>query len=1226
MASSLWRFICDRAPVTGSPANRSEPVASILLTLSSALASESSAAQAVPPLVQQLHSLLDLLLASPKAIVEMEAPLVPMGLKLLAFYGEQTGQVPTTAQTVALMSQAVYVDVLRSFLSQAKFQKWIAAVGDRPPSAAVQQQLQALDSFELGDIDARLAVPYFQNSSLAAAYGDILAARLVDWGVKLESARQVTTRLAQQTSRLMLPVLMKQSPAVKALLDWYRRHGSVVFEKYLGIDAYLEADIARGPQALVFGEGFTLADIYIPPKAQPLNAKGETDASQGPMFLADWAQWLLTDPAQASQVMVLRGEPGRGKSSFCRIFADWVRHHERANWIPVIINLADVTPASQPVEEILNGVMGEVSGQSGVDWLTDYNLNFLFLLDGLDQLQSQTPEGLRQFMAQVGQFQQRCAQEATLGHRILLTGTPSSLQTLQPDLPENLQQVRLLPMDNSARSQWLDRWQNLLGPNQRDFGAVLTDKRLPEWLQGLTREPLMAYVLAAMGRDGYFKLEQLAWVEGAKAKMFFYERMIAWGLANRGDDRAAPPLRASDFSREATSSLSRNIRRALQGAATTLMQSGRGVTRLDLTQGSGLEPGTVSEQAREIGLESLWHALARFYLQPGGEDALQPVRQSFIELLCAEHLIDRLMEGCRPGADRDYAVDDAQFCWTVYDLLGVLSLTPGTLEYLMFMLSKCAEPETAQLHRRLQDFYCRWNQGEFIDADADTLPQQKKRRLQAISPQLTAGPGQRQVDMAVGLNTLILLLHLHRYGQYLLEAQAAAGERPQNVLAFHPCYQRRQIGQSRDRKQLDASQLMRIIGMSQCLGPTAFVQKVGPFLGGAILSGADLRSANLAGVDLAKADLTRATLSHGNLQGANLRSATLYRSNLSDADLSGADLQSSQLSNADLSRANLSNACLSQANLKKACLRNANLEKAILINTVLARANLMGANLSQAKLSGANLSQADLSHAALRSIALANAIVAGVSFISADLRSADLSGATLNGTDFRSANLSSADLKNADLSGANLSGTNLSNTDLDGAVLLGVNLFEAKLFEASLKAANLDGANLFHVNLGSADLSEASLRGADLSHSDLFEAKLSGTNLSAADLFEANLTGANLSGANLSDGDLRGTMLLDADLRGADLSGADFFNANLSGANLSGANLSGANLSGVDLSNADLTGAILSQDSGIVQWDAQTNWHEVEGLDRAIGLPEKLMRQIGVFAPDAPHPDLIFAP
>jgi uncharacterized protein YjbI with pentapeptide repeats len=308
------------------------------------------------------------------------------------------------------------------------------------------------------------------------------------------------------------------------------------------------------------------------------------------------------------------------------------------------------------------------------------------------------------------------------------------------------------------------------------------------------------------------------------------------------------------------------------------------------------------------------------------------------------------------GRAKRYLVPEQTLLWEIYDLLGFGTLTQEIVEYLIGLLKK-AKPDWGELFKRLESFYLDWGDGRFIDATEETLPQRKARQLKKYQTTI----GQRQVDIATGLNVLILLLEIHRYAQSVdaLKAQ----------IHFYPCGQPDTAGHDDER-------VLRMIHYSDCLKLGTFNQSVGKFLRSAHLRSAHLRSAHLRSASLFTANLSDASLSSASLSGANLSSADLSDADLSSANLSSADLFSANLSSANLSSADLFSANLSSANLSSADLSSADLSSADLSSADLSSANLSSANLSSADLSSANLSSADLSSANLRS---------------ADLSSADLS-------------------------------------------------------------------------------------------------------------------------------------------------------------------------------------------------------------------------------------------
>lgn len=140
--------------------------------------------------------------------------------------------------------------------------------------------------------------------------------------------------------------------------------------------------------------------------------------------------------------------------------------------------------------------------------------------------------------------------------------------------------------------------------------------------------------------------------------------------------------------------------------------------------------------------------------------------------------------------------------------------------------------------------------------------------------------------------------------------------------------------------------------------------------------------------------------------GADLRHADFRHADLSHAYFRHADLSHAYLSHADLRNTNLSHADLRHADLRNAYLRNANL-----CNTYLRHADLRHADLQNADLRHADLRHADLRHAFLRNADLRNADLQNADLQNADLLDADLKNANLLNADLRNANIRESDLK-----------------------------------------------------------------------------------------------------------------------------------------------------------------------------------------------------------------------
>jgi uncharacterized protein YjbI with pentapeptide repeats len=178
---------------------------------------------------------------------------------------------------------------------------------------------------------------------------------------------------------------------------------------------------------------------------------------------------------------------------------------------------------------------------------------------------------------------------------------------------------------------------------------------------------------------------------------------------------------------------------------------------------------------------------------------------------------------------------------------------------------------------------------------------------------------------------------------------------------------------------------------------------------------------------------------------------------LSYVNFSGADLGFANFSGADLSRADLSRADLNGASFHKANLSEANLHGASINEAGFFNANLFKADLFRAELFGADLIEADL-----REAILIEADLHGAGLFRADLRGADLCEVCLNNADLSDADLSDAVLSAADLRGANLHGTNLRGANLHGTDLRGAIFFDEngeKGVKYLDKAYNLDEAD-----------------------------------------------------------------------------------------------------------------------------------------------------------------------
>ncbi|MEL6439579.1 MAG: pentapeptide repeat-containing protein [Cyanobacteria bacterium J06621_8] len=817
------------------------------------------------------------------------------------------------------------------------------------------------------------ALSNFPTSELAQTFNQILSSQLNQQGLDQIEAEIIASWVAWNAVNFFDKTLDEFRDADNLqIINIYRN--TVPHEddqQHASIDKYLKTQIATKPKEKVFNEEFSFKDLYVPLKAVPVDANGRVSPNKASyMLVEDWAKGILQNPNKAKQVMFIQGGPGRGKSVFCRMFADYVRQKLHPLWIPVLIRLRDIESFEASFAKTLQGaVKADFAQDEG--WLTDSKLRFLFLLDGFDELrmEGRTKGGIERLIKQVGSFQERC-DTSEMGHRFIITGRQLALQGISY-LPENLERVELLEMDDDLRGQWFEKWEKVVDKDQ-----VIANRKL-ELLKGflqsrtltdevkeeLAREPLLLYLLAAMHRDGKISVADLSGTSGIQTKIKIYEQALNWVLTEQ----------RRPIQREIVRLEQDELSQVLMEAGLCVVQSGGECARVKMIRErlKKSEP-EISAKIEEIQAknqdEVLKNALAAFYLKAAAGDAggsVEFFHKSFGEFLCAKRMQQALEDWVAPGRrGRGFNLNDDQLAEEIYDLWGYGGLTQEIMEYLWGLLAATSF-HFEKLFMRLEDFYERWCDGEFIDAEGTTLPQAKMRRLRELKPQFqqaTANFGQRQVDVYTGLNVMIMLFELHRHGQQHEELR--------EVLSFHPCGKGDQEGELKDR-----SRLFKIMGYCCCVNRFTFLDIIGFFLS----------NADLSNVTLDNANLTNANLFNVNLTNANLFNANLTNANLFNANLSSANLFNTNLINANLTNANLSNAIIYNANLFNANLSNAKLGNAELHNSYLRDAVLIDANLTNAKLTLADLTDANLSNANLKNADLSNANLTNVNFISTNL-------------------------------------------------------------------------------------------------------------------------------------------------------------------------------------------------------------------------------------------------
>ena len=848
------------------------------------------------PFIEKIDSVLDVLNLPLVRVAGAGLPFLPIAIGIISYIVKQSRREPTLEDEVQLVAQVAFLESFRQFFIEHPEIK--EQLTDTQASEDVEKQIKKLDEgVSLNDGDTEKTLICFYDSPLREKFDNVVLARLKESGLDEKRAKIVTERISRSTHRYMKEAVSEVKDDAKKLAGIYGYCWQQDLEVYGSVDGYLKNKVARLPEEKVFDESFSFQDIYVPLEVESVS-DGEVDKDAESQNIEKWAKTILLPQhfdenfdensrknneekdKKDKQVLFIQGGPGRGKSVFCRMFADWVRRELHPIYTPILIRLRDVKNFAANIDQTLADAVNYDFVKIDGGWLTDRNTRFLFLLDGFDELllERGASSELKVFLDQVAQFQKQAAENKERGHRVLITGRPLALYGIERLMPPNLERVSILPMDDDIQGQWFEKWRTVVGDEETEkFGEFLRSEQCPEQVKGLAREPLLLYLLASMHKDEKLQVEMFANTDVGETKVLIYEQALEWVLEKQRVEEG------KNINVEITKLEPEDLEVLLTEAGLCVVQSGGEYAAIEMIEERLVKKGDkelkrLIENAREDKREDgLKNALAAFYLNSatGAENSVEFFHKSFGEFLCAKRMAESLeyfTQKTKKGRKVSYSVSDEELVWQVYDLFGYGGLTVEVVEYLMALLVK-SEADLVVLFERLHEFYLDWCDGKFIEATEETLPQKKARELQ----QWRIKSGQRQVDIYTGLNVIILLFELDRYGQ-------SQGELREQ-LRFYPCGQH-------GSENFEALKLLKIIGYSQCLGVPGFVAIVGKFLSGADLRGANFSRADLSGANLSRADVSGADLSHAYLILADLRGA-----NFSRADLSGADLRGAFLSN-----------------------------------------------------------------------------------------------------------------------------------------------------------------------------------------------------------------------------------------------------------------------------------------------------------------------------------------
>ena len=718
----------------------------------------------------------------------------------------------------------------------------------------------------------------------------------------------------------------------------------------------------------------TLADVYIPPhfaihrinifdEEIECNEHGFYSLPQNPL-LHDLVDTLLPANAERNRLpdaecikqhdaklILLLGDPGQGKSSFCK----HLLHHciadkpkQKIFFIPLRYVDKPHTWLNSPIESIVEQINNDLNNKyipegEKCEFVRNELNNALIVLDGLDELCMIENMEKREAEAFCKELLRQCRNAS---FKILVTSRYGYVDTTQLE-KQDLLVLQLSPLSLEQQQTWLQkyRWFHPETPLTED---KLAKYNKHEHLAELLNQAILLHIIATLQQD----------IVPSNNKDNIYQKLFN-ELCEANWKQSEGQLDKLQGMTPAT------LRDILQRIAFVIYENQQTYITQEQLEALSKEKTDFGKFVEYKGIDFSKTLLMASYIRRIYDktkiiyQAIEFLHKSLQEYLTAEYIWQQLKdELCatqnKRGNKTTYTLQQThellKLCDRLFTPQSLLPEESVVKQCLVDIINSDQSPEKDTVRERLLYFWEKMIPYQFLYPPTD------------LSKPPSIVPSERICRTFYVYWLCLQPLH------------------PQQDLQPKDKQLRRQM-----------AELWRLLGFA-CPSPFNLLYQN--------LSDVDLSNVNLSGSNLRNADLSYSYLVNANLKNANLRNANLGNTILTNADLSHTDLKNANLSDARLINVTLRNAYLNNANLRNIDLKNADLSSANLKNANLTRANLTRANLTRANLTRANLTRADLQNTDLRSTNLNFA-----NLIHADLRNANLSYANLSYVNLISANL-----------------------------------------------------------------------------------------------------------------------------------------------------------------------------------------------------------------------------
>ncbi|MBE9130214.1 NACHT domain-containing protein, partial [Coleofasciculus sp. LEGE 07081] len=482
--------------------------------------------------------------------------------------------------------------------------------------------LKTLRPGRLSDSQAEQALSLVADSFLVQQMNNLAIAWFVANGAEETEARLFTQRLSNGLPGYLLAVIA-ENPLPLAQLQKFVRLGpggnwrdttneapdlepSPVPFTALPLNLHREYYRAKLLQTLsepLLAEPFSLKELYVPLKGKDVSRQFLGSSANSAPKAVDLMQWVISQLDDKTSIAVIEGDAGYGKTSFCQILAERVARELYPSWMPIKIQLRDIT-LGQTLEQTLESAFPAGRFTDADGWFSPTSPPCLLILDGLNELprSPKTERHLWTFIDQVMRFHtQTLSGVGLLRHKILLTSRSAALDTLLTrrsrlnnslSLSAQLRRIAIAPMGQEEFRQWFQHWAKLQSKsiaqsyfNFLKHGGVFQKPSTNKELVGLARGPLMVYLVGILHRDARVD-ERIFQMASAEVAFEIYDRMCRWLLGEPAIGSEPLPELIREGLAHASRSLEaivnllegrspQTLRRIMQVAALTIIQSGQ---------------------------------------------------------------------------------------------------------------------------------------------------------------------------------------------------------------------------------------------------------------------------------------------------------------------------------------------------------------------------------------------------------------------------------------------------------------------------------------------------------------------------------------------------------------------------------------------------------------------------------------------------------------------------